>query len=469
MLKRINNKRGSAIIMALVTITILLVLGMAVITLSMGTLTTNVADATTNDTYYAAEAGINSAIEQVKTEVVKYYAEMSKLDGNYTSLYDNFFQGIASNSSSNFNEPDIQSMDTITTFSAGNFDEGANTGDILISCEAIAADGTKYVVNGSVNVLRIDLRSGGGEWFFDGVALYAGDTLHVKQWYNGVTPYNATIVCNRYTPNNWTKAGGVNYNVVVDENAAGAIGEFLPYPSYSNPAVGSNVIEFAAGTSIPNASGISEGIIFGRGDLSLASWSTAYKDVYCDGNLSISGTNFIGNIYCRGNLTFTGGSFSGKIICDGNITISNCNKSGVIMSGGYINASGGANSCSFYAVGPINISGGNGSADGGVIYSCTELRISGSNAHGIYFSGGDIFANNGTSLDKSALIAKGTIHANGNWLTLSYDQSYIDSVKNNPANAFFFGGGSGGSGGGGAAPTSDVIQGQSITALGRLN
>jgi hypothetical protein len=358
-------------------------------------------------------------------------------------------------------------MNTITTFSAGRFNTEENTGDILISCEAIAADGTKYVVNGSVNVQRIDLRSG-GKWFFDGVALYAGGTLHVQHWYNGVTPYNAAIVCNNYKPNSWVyNSDGRNYALTVDVNAADAIGDFLPYPSYSNPALGSNVIEFAAGTHIENASGFPESILYGRGDLSLKSWSTINKDVYCDGDLSISGSNFNGNIYCRGNLSFSGGSFSGKIICDGNITISNCNKSGLIMAGGSINVSGGANDCSFYAVGPIDISGGSASADGGVIYSCTELRIRGGNAHGIYFSGGDIFANNGTSLSKSALVAKGTIHAN--WLTLSYDQSYIDIVKNDPDNAFFFGGGSGGSGGGGNTPTSDVIKGQTMTAIGRIN
>jgi len=471
MTQYLNNKRGSAIIMVLVTITILLVLGMAVVTLSLGTLTANNADATTNDTYYAAEAGINSAIAQVKTEVVKYYAQMSDPGSDYTSLYTNFYANIASNASSRFNEPSIQHMTTSTAFSAGNINEGANTGDILISCEATAADGTKYVVNGSVSVQRIDLRSGGGDWFIDDVALYSGGTLHVSHWYSGITPSNATVVCSQYSPPNWAKAGGASYNVLVDANAADAIGDLIPYPSYSNPALGSNVKEFAAGAQINNASGVPEGIIYGRGDLRVASWSTVYKDIYCDGNLTISNTGFNGNIYCRGNLSFSGGSgFSGKIICDGNITISGCDRSGLITAGGSITASGGANSCSFYAVGPIDISGGSSGADGGVIYSCTQLKISGGNAHGIYFSGGEIFANsNGTTLFKSVLIAKGTIHANN--LTLSYDKSYTDSILNDPDNAFFFGGGSGssGAGGGGSTPTSDVILGQTISAAGRTN
>ena len=459
-----TNKRGSAIIMALVTITILLVLGMAVITLSMGTLTTNVADATTNDTYYAAEAGINSAIEQVKAEVVKYYAEMSKLDGNYTSLYDNFFAGIALRSQGSFDEPDIQNMSTIhTTFSAGNINADDNTGDILISCEATATDGTKYAVNGSVKVLRIDLRSS-GEWFFDGIPLYAGGTLHVNHNYSGVTPNNATIICNKYTPNSWTKnGGGVNYNVTVDTNAAAAIGDPIPYPSYSNPNLDSNVKILPSGSYLANVNAISQGIIYCQGNLTINAWAPVYKDIYCDGILTISGTEFYGNIYCRDIVEFSGGSFSGNIICDGIVKISSCNRTGFIMAGESIEVRWGSDyNCSYYAVGPINITGAGGSY--GVVYSATQLNLGDFSGKGIFFSGGDVFLNGSPGM--TALVAKGTVHINGKNLAISYDQSYIDSVKAN--NPFFFP--SSGSGVGSSnTPTSDVIQGQTVTAVGRIN
>lgn len=450
-----TNKRGSAIIMALVTMTILLVLGMAVITLSLGTLTTNVADATTNDTYYAAEAGINSAIEQVKTEVVRYYAEMSKLDGNYTSLYDGFFSGIASNSSSNFDEPfkiNNQNIGTITTFSAGNINADDNTGDILISCEAIAADGTKYAVNGSVNVLRIDLRSS-GEWFKDNLVLHTGGNLNLEPNF-GMTANGADIILGSLTlrsDRSWALGhnGSLSTNLLEGDSISDIL-SFSP-PTLTNPYVVTQSMTYSSPpaqyvTTLDNVdltftnNVIPEStVIYGRGNVTLERGGNVYGDIYCQGDFVNYGRAIYGNVYCNGSINLIGGDVYGSL----------------------------------YAKGPISIGTQQAGVGGqaGVIYSSTQLNFGGFNIKGIFFSGGDVvITGNGGPTITGMLIAKNNIRFNSYaWMTVTYDQSYIDQVKAN--NPFFFpSSGSGGSGGGGGnTPTSDVIQGQTITAVGRIN
>ena len=118
----ILNIRGTAIIMALITMTVLLLLGLAVATLSMGTLKANTADATTNDSYYAAEAGVNNAIDQLKLEVARYYKGMMDAQGTvYNGLYNNFASGIAVNAQTNFSEPAFSGGSTSTTFSVSGY------------------------------------------------------------------------------------------------------------------------------------------------------------------------------------------------------------------------------------------------------------------------------------------------------------------------------------------------------------
>ncbi len=346
MLMHVNNKRGSAIIMVLVTVTLLLVLGMAVITLSLGTLTTNTADATTNDTYYAAEAGINSAIEHVKTEVVKYYAQMSDASGSdYTSLYEGFFSGIASNSSASFAEPDIQNMNTITTFGAGNFDGETNTGDILISCEATAADGTKYVVNGSVNVLRIDLRSGGGLTIPE-LAVFSGGTLNLdtksKMTVSGHDVVVNSFIDNSNKKDNLTLNNGATLKYL-HETAIGPLEDTLSYPGYADPIISdvdlfintsnfsinwSNVPQEPVGIISTTGSNliisnctVPDGVIHSGGNIT-ASNGSFYADLYCDGNFEAKNGDFYGDIYCRGNVSISNGNFYGNIICGGIMTLS---------------------------------------------------------------------------------------------------------------------------------------------------
>ena len=91
--KAIFNNRGSAMVFALVTMTVLILLGMAIVVLSSGTLNVNTADAQNNNSYYAGEAGVNSAIAHLKYEVMRYYNDMLESNGSaYTALYSGFFR-----------------------------------------------------------------------------------------------------------------------------------------------------------------------------------------------------------------------------------------------------------------------------------------------------------------------------------------------------------------------------------------
>lgn len=437
------NRRGSAIIMALATMTLLLILGMAVITLSTSAFNTNMADATVNEAYYAAEAGVNSGIEQVKLEVAEYYKLMSEERGsNYTTLYNNFFPKIATNARDNFVEPSIKGMSIDTTFSLGHIDSSANTGDILISCKA-CANGTKYIVNGSVNVERQDLS--GGDWLIPNVVLYAGGTLTLNQYNDGVNASGAPIIVGG-TSRIWA-----NPNCTIKDDAADAVDACLTYapPNLANKVISlhitaaNNVISsYPSGspiyvTSDPGitvtlqANPIPEGIIYIKGDLILNNHGDVNADIYCDGNVKNNSGTIRGNVYCKGSFSMTNGQIWGSVFADG----------------------------------PITISGGGGNS--GVIYSSSKLTLGNFSAGGLFFSGGDVIIDGGPTIN-GMVIAKGNVYPAVSWsqLTVTYSQSYIDSIVNNPNYSFFFGGNSSGSG---EMPDSSVITAQHVKAAGLTN
>ncbi len=483
--KHIVSKRGSAIIMALVTITVLMLLGLAVIALSMGTLKANAADATTNDAYYAAEAGVNSAIEQVKTEVSRQYSNMKGATGAlYDSYYNNFFADISSNAALKFIEPSIDGITIETTFSLGSHDASQDAQDILISCTSMTADGTKYVVNGSVKVKRIDLRS--KNWLIEDHVVYTGASLNLGN-NSGMT-----------ASGNDVKTKAVKYvrsdnplivnngNLVIDPTAGDDIKDALSYPSYTDPVITdldiyvttNNYvfkstypapvgIKTAPGINISfRESGVPAGTIHGQGNITFSDIENVYADVYCDGNLNVSSGTYYGNLYCRGNMTLSNGVFKGNIICDGNVTITSGNYNGLILAGGAVTISNASSVCSVFASGVVKIT--SVGASGGIIYSSTELRIGNLSSSTIFFSAGDIVITGGSSVT-GMLIAKDMIYysPDNSYMTINYSQSLVDQVKADPRNTFFFGGS--GSGGSGTVDYSNVILGQSISAAGRKN
>jgi Tfp pilus assembly protein PilX len=482
----ILNIRGTAIIMALVTMTILLLLGLAVATLSMGTLKANTADATTNDAYYAAEAGVNNALDQLKLEVARYYKGMTDAQGTvYTGLYNNFASGIAAHAQTNFSEPAFSGGSTSTTFSVSGYDAQTNVYEFLGTTTSTMADGTKYVVEGRLNVKRVDVSA--KSWYSDLGALVVGGTMTVNKS-SGMTVKGGNAVLGNLVNNQHfvVNAPGIT---IIDPIVKQSINDVLDYPSFSDPVIsnpthyyaadstiyrvtsGSNIYILNPGFSIDTPKDkavnltflyndtIPKGIIRASGDLAMNTGVSLYCDMYCR-NFSNSSSNIYGDIYARGNVTKTGGNVYGNIYCDGNVTLSNIGVYGSIICGGNITING-ATTCggNMFAGGTIDLSGLN--ATGDVIYA-KEKIISRAHISAIVFSGGNIEVFAGGWIFTGAVITKNNF-SNTGWWNINYSANDIAAKLANIKGTFFD------TGGGGTALDGTVFQGQSITAKGRVN
>ena len=475
------TRRGSAIIMALVTMVVLLVLGLAVATVSLGTLKNNVVDAANNDAFYAAESAVTSAIEQLKYEVSSYYTQMLEAQrSEYAPLFANFFSGINGNAQLHFAEPVFEDVTTQTAFSTGSFDNTESICEFLISCTATAADGSEYRVDGKLYVKKVDVSTSGGVWLeMDDAAYKVGGTLKLLSGF-GVYDGGDVITSVFSNPNK------CYYSVEppgILKIQPSTINNCLTYPSYTTPTISNPDVYVTVNNTIlkngsfptnrpvtiVSAPGVSfkidgstsiypGSVVYSRGNLTASPSMTATSPItcYCDGNFIASNGPVYANVYARGNVT-TSGNFHGTIYCDGSATIGN-SFHGTVISGSNLTLSGGLNG-SFYAAGQININ--NGDQGNAVIYAGTKIVLgSGNYQNVVLFSGGDIDITGGSSLT-GAIIAKGNVNQNA-WLTLTYSSSVIQAIRDNlPQNEFFF------SGGGEAELDEEVFMGQSITAQGR--
>lgn len=435
-----HDKRGSAIIMALVTMTLLVLLGLALVTVSMGNLNISVADAANNDAYYAAESGVNSAIDQLKFEVSNYYNEMLKAQGtNYTDMYNNFFAGINSNAISNFSEPSISGVTTATTFTQGAYDSAQNTCQYLVSCTSTAAKNMKYKVNGSLTIKRVDVNAG-GVWEVpnDGNALIAGGALTFlnNSGVNVNTVSNVDVASvNDSSKLNFKKGG----QLIIDPNIGLTINDNLKYPSYTVPA------------------GVTE-----LGNVSYTG-TEQYGDIYCTGFYSTTGIH--GNIYCRGNVNIAGGNVYGNIICDGAVTFGSATLTGTILAKNGITTNGGTIHGSLFSPAAISTQGGTTFING-IVYSSTKITAGASGSTGILYSGGGAGGTAGDidvtgSPTFNLIVAKRNITLHDVWASVEYSAQNIQNILADPVNSFFVSG---------SKPTlTGVVVGQDVTPVGSIN
>ncbi len=481
--QKISGKRGSALLIAVVTISFLLVIGLAVSAMALSTLKMNVADSTNNDAYYAAEAGASSAVEHLKQEVSSYYTQMLSADSAaYSSLHSNFYPGINANAQLSYKEPKFESINTATVFSVSGAEPNHKTFDVTTT--STTADGARYIVKGSVQVTRLDLQS--GTWFIDNWAMFVGGQLHLAPG-RGMD-VTGNVMLSDYLEDNasqwWSRFNHSGGSLIIDPSAGNALSDVLSYPSYKTPSIASpdvyitqNNYNYTAGStaqiSIAGAPGINfsisgsgiadrKSIVYCRGDLTIPSCGNIYADIYCDGNLNLSGAAFYGNIYCRGNVTIKGGSYHSNITCGGNLTTSNFSMTGSAIVGGSINVISGSSIGNMYAAGPITLTQ---LSSAGVIYSSTSLILGGFSASGIFFSAGDIQIIGSPSIS-GAVFSMGDVYYAGSsgYMTVNYSQSVINNLLADPSTAFFLKSPGGGSS---AVVTADVITGQSINAVGR--
>ncbi len=439
--------------MALLTVTVLLVLGLAVTTVSMGTLKSNVADATTNDAYYAAAAAVNSAIEHIKHEVSSYYAAMADSSGTiYDALYQNFYANINALASQSFIEPAISGAATDTSFSVGSFDPSLQAGEFVISATSTTADGTQYKVNGNVIVKRLDLTS--GSWFVPNTVLYIGGAIDLDT--DRQMSVTGNVIAGELRELNaspwYSRFSHQGGSLLIDPLAGNALSDVASYSSYTDPVlptvnvyITQNNYNYSAGsagtiyiTTAPGVnislsnSGIAGGIVHGKGNINIPSIGNVYADIYADGNLTIGGGNFYGNLYCRGNLTITGGTFHGDIMCDGSISASSFSANGLIMAGGNITVTNTSYAGSLYAAGTISLSQ---VYSAGVIYSSTRINFGNGTINGIIYSYGDVAITAGCSVG-GALFAKGNIYyattSKQDTLVIEYSQTVVNNALSNP-------------------------------------
>lgn len=481
-------RRGSAIIMALITMTVLILLGFALMTVSFGTLQYNVADASHNDAYYAAESAIYSAIEQLKYEVSSYYAQMLAATGSeYDPLFNNFFSGINSNAISRFIEPQFNGITTDTTFSTGTYDDVDDVCQFLISSTATTADGMDYRVSGWLRVKKVDIRTGGNWLAIDDAAYKVGGTLALNK--NGFEVHGGNVVTSNFSnPRSKYYTIDAPYGLVLDPNAASSVNHTLTYPSYTTPSITNPdlyvtvnnttlgwgsfptnrpvVIVGAPGVSFTISGGTTiypGSVVYCQGSkLTLTTNMPSGSGpitCYSNGDLVLSNGYINANVYCRGNAT-TSGNIRANVTCDGSALIGGTFIGGTVKAGGNITVSGGYDA-NYYAAGNISISNGLQGSNH-VVYAGGNLTLNGGgNANAVFFSGGDfdgdLVIENGPTVT-GAIIAKGNCSQNS-WFTVYYSRAVIEAIMNDPDNAFFFGGGT-------EPLDENVFVGQEITAEG---
>lgn len=470
-------------VMVLVTMLLLVVLGLAVVTLSYSSMQLSAGDNTNNKAYYAADAGARSAIEQVKYEVSHYYTDklLGDTAGNYSSDYNNFFTNIISNCVSNFYQPVINGFSVNTTFTLGTFNSTDNTQPFLISCVSKATDGTQYKVNGTVTIKRIDVGTN-SQWFIRDAAIIAGGTLNLATS-NGMNASGSNVIVGAITRTNTWQLGVSGGTLVVDPSITNSIINPLTYPSYSNPTITnpnlyittnnftidwSNVpsapvsITTANNINVNVSTDIPSGTIYVKGNVKVSN-GTINADVYCDGDMTVSNCNFKGKVYCRGNLSISSVNFSGSVRCDGNITMNNGSFTSTTYAGGSFTITSASSIGSIFAAGNISIA--NAGLSGGVIYSRTGVTMGNMSATAIVYSGGNVTLTGGGSIT-GCIIAKNNVSGSSDsniWYDVKYDSSNIDNIVNKSSNSFFFSG---------STPTlgnTDVIIKQNITPSGRVN
>jgi len=481
-----RNRKGSSIISALVVMVVLLLLGMAVVTVSMGALKTNAVDASNNDAFYAAKSAVESAIEQIKYEVSSYYTQMlTAQSADYPNLYSNFFNGINSSAQLHFDEPAFKDITTETTFSMGSFDPVNNVCEFLISSTAtVTADGMVYSVNGKVFIKKVDV-SAGSTWFnIDDAALKAGGTLYLgKKNTTVVHGGNIQVSEISYTRSWLPYKLDSGYQLTIDPNTALSINDCLTYPEYSDPVIShvdyyftssanvnwaiANVLE--EGFGMETAAGVDlhienctvpDGVVYSRGDTHINN-CTCYAEVYSDGDMHVNNQSIYGDIHCRGDLEINNANVYGDVYCDGNVTFTSAHMEGSIFADGDIDANNGTLEGSLFATGTITAH--SLGVDGGIVYAHTKLIVGNMNSTGLFFSGGDIELTHSMAVN-GAMIAVGDIYfstdSNKN-LTVNYSHSTIEDIISNGNNEDIVN-----PPGGEPNLDENVFLGQDITAIG---
>lgn len=167
---KIKNKKGSALLTVLIVMTVLLVVGMGIISSSMNNLTATDVITVNERSYYAAENATQVAVSTIKNEVSKYYMTMVNNSSSYAAyqtLYANFFTYLSGRligansilSSPDFITSELDGNTTVTcTMDTPATQTSGYLGTTFTVTSTTTIDGLPRSVTGSVRVDAVPLK-----------------------------------------------------------------------------------------------------------------------------------------------------------------------------------------------------------------------------------------------------------------------------------------------------------------------
>lgn len=482
----LKKRKGSSLITTLIVMIVLVLLGHAITILSLGTLRSNAADSSNNDAYYSAESAANSAVNYLKYEVVSYYQCMKEASPTqYASLLSNFATNIAYNAQTNFVEPFFDDNTTNTTFSVGTYDSANNICEFNIQCVSMTPDNSRYQVNASVYVKKIDISITGGALSVpDNAAIITGGLMDLD-YNSAIGVIGGDVIVGGITYESIQKNKEpyqiVSGNLYVNPSIGDILHDPFVYPSYTDPIINDPdiyavsdmtintgntppspvKITTAPGVKLSLSTNIDDGIIYGQGNVEIINGSYG-ADLYCDGNLYMNSCNFDGNIYVRGNFIAESSVLRGDLYCDGNVTWTSGHSEGNIISGGNVYVESASSVCNIVSKGYVTLS--SVGVNAGLIYSSLGVSIGNCSVTALLYTTGDVVITGGMYL-KGAIMGKGDFYFSngGEHMQMNYAPEFIKQILDEVNQDIFSGGGT--------PPSLDssIFILEKITPIGRVN
>lgn len=447
-----TDKSGSALLAVVMIISVVLILGMGILTLSLANARQNKIDDTYERDYYSADGGAQQGVEALKNAALEQYRMIS------VDLKNNV---LSSNNATSF----FTALDAVT-YSPPQPDSsvgGPNTLTVAISHSTVDSDTHRYTVTaaatdgktprkivGSVDISFIPVTTATDFTPLGTQAVISGGTLVTNGNYceiQGDVKFGTLPTYSQYQ----FKLNGVtnpDLSSYVDTNTASSINWNMSYPGFTSSAKPSSLTlpAYSSATSLTNSifsvapynwtvpSPIYLDLEGSSGTYTMSSFDYIGGTIYCTANLTdscphITGTsgNYV-KIYCKGNLTLSGvvGSYV-KIYCDGNVTISGggIDHLTVYCNGTLTDSSNSKTQVRYYCNSYI-MTGGQSSGDN-IIYAKSSMTIQSSPVTGLLYSGGNITIQGGSSVT-GQIVAKGNIIMNGPF-NYNYDASMLQRLN----------------------------------------
>lgn len=438
--KILKNKKGNALLAAVVTFSVLIILTMGIAASSVTSIQLSVKSARVNNTYYSGETAAQKGLQQVKESVAQYYAKLrddfnATQDMNaYNEAYTSFFDNVIKNAEYDYKEPvftetSYKGVKTTTTFSKESEDNEAGTAQIKVTSKATMPDGSEKTVSGYLTIQKYPVVTESGSTYevTKNVLTVGGNMV----FYNNnntqqVNVSGGTIQIGGYQNKNAYKSLNPESAVSIVPGLGDAIKNELTYATMLQKRDTRTPTRYITATTPPiwsdQGSQSELHYLEGVDGLSFSvSGGSYYGQVYCRGsNLTIQNGNYFGNIFCDGNVTLNGASVNGNIVAAGDINISGGTYYGTIQNGKLVKGA-------FFAGGNININNG-GTAQNLYLYARNNFNMN-SNPSGsaIIFAGGDINVTVSRTFSYS-----GTMLAKGNF-NLKAPDSCWHQLNNSPA------------------------------------